>query len=591
MRHWARPLLRLPTGRGLVWLFSVTMALPGILLAFLGARALYQERRLADQQVRERLERTADRTLRELEQELARWQLAVDQASQDPRLERLPLPPGTGGDSLDVPGAAVFVAREGDSLRAFPPGQLLYSLESVPVALSQNGPHPGLLAEAEGSEIRDKDYPRAIASYRRLLAAGGPADRAFVVHRLARTHRKAGLNDAALRLFHELEGSSSRIGGVPAELLAKYEICAIRAEQRSMADLATGALELYQGLVAGRWPIDKSRYLFYSESARGWLGAADPDSRELLPLQETEKRKLALTRAVEQVLENAASGGSDRSRRAPGLLDVEPLHRPRAVAALSRGALLAAGLRGGVGRRPGSDPGDAPGRAPAGSAPPDRPRLVATRNLADLGLPWRLEVRPRRPELLYADLARRQKLYLTMLLLVMALLGFGGYLTLRTVRKEMEVARLKSEFVSAVSHEFRSPVTGIRQLAEILLRGQPSEERRRQYYELIGHESDRLARLVENVLDFSRMEEGRKEYRLEPLEAGAWLRAVVEEFRAEVAAARLLPGGRPAGAAALAARRPRGPHLRAAQPAGQRGQVLARRARRCGWRRRHRAAG
>jgi signal transduction histidine kinase len=99
----------------------------------------------------------------------------------------------------------------------------------------------------------------------------------------------------------------------------------------------------------------------------------------------------------------------------------------------------------------------------------------------------------------------------------------------------MEVARLKSEFVSAVSHEFRSPVTGIRQLAEILLRGQPSEERRRQYYELIGHEGDRLARLVENVLDFSRMEEGRKEYRLEPLEAGAWLRAVVEEFRALVA--------------------------------------------------------
>jgi signal transduction histidine kinase len=99
----------------------------------------------------------------------------------------------------------------------------------------------------------------------------------------------------------------------------------------------------------------------------------------------------------------------------------------------------------------------------------------------------------------------------------------------------MEVARLKSEFVSAVSHEFRSPVTGIRQLAEILLRAQPSEERRRHYYELIGQESDRLARLVENVLDFSRMEEGRKEYRLEPLEAGAWLRAVVEEFRAEVA--------------------------------------------------------
>jgi signal transduction histidine kinase len=146
-----------------------------------------------------------------------------------------------------------------------------------------------------------------------------------------------------------------------------------------------------------------------------------------------------------------------------------------------------------------------------------------------------LEARPRHPESLYAELARRQNLYLTMLLLVMALLGFGGYLTVRTVRKEMEIAQLKSEFVSTVSHEFRSPVTGIRQLAEILMRGQPSEERRRQYYEMIGHESDRLARLVENVLDFARMEEGRKEYRFEPLETDEWLRAVVEEFQTESA--------------------------------------------------------
>jgi two-component system phosphate regulon sensor histidine kinase PhoR len=67
------------------------------------------------------------------------------------------------------------------------------------------------------------------------------------------------------------------------------------------------------------------------------------------------------------------------------------------------------------------------------------------------------------------------------------------------------------------------------------MRGQPSEERRRQYYEMIGHESDRLARLVENVLDFARMEEGRKEYRFEPLETAPWLRALVEEFQAESA--------------------------------------------------------
>ena len=76
--------------------------------------------------------------------------------------------------------------------------------------------------------------------------------------------------------------------------------------------------------------------------------------------------------------------------------------------------------------------------------------------------------------------------------------------------------RPKSDFVATVSHEFRSPLTGIRQLGELLARGRvPSEERRQEYGdERITRESDRLSRLVENLLDFARMEEGRKQYPL-----------------------------------------------------------------------------
>ncbi len=69
----------------------------------------------------------------------------------------------------------------------------------------------------------------------------------------------------------------------------------------------------------------------------------------------------------------------------------------------------------------------------------------------------------------------------------------------------MQVARLKSDFVSTVSHEFRSPLIGIRQLAEMLVRDLVLDEsKRRQYYDLILRESERLGRLVEGVLDFAR---------------------------------------------------------------------------------------
>jgi signal transduction histidine kinase len=57
--------------------------------------------------------------------------------------------------------------------------------------------------------------------------------------------------------------------------------------------------------------------------------------------------------------------------------------------------------------------------------------------------------------------------------------------------------------------------------------------KRQQYYDLIVYESDRLARLVENVLDFSRMEDGRKQYSFEVLDTSAWLNDVVDEFQRE----------------------------------------------------------
>ena len=172
-----------------------------------------------------------------------------------------------------------------------------------------------------------------------------------------------------------------------------------------------------------------------------------------------------------------------------------------------------------------------------GPSPNQEDHLAASHNLQENQLPWQLQVRLREPGLLYAELARRQNLYLAMLVLVVALLIFGSYLTLRTVRRELEIARLKADFVSTVSHEFRSPLTSIRQLGEMLMRGRvPSEQRRQQYYELITiSESERLARQVENVLDFSRMEEGRKQYHFGPLTAGKWLLGVAEEFQSEVA--------------------------------------------------------
>ena len=86
-------------------------------------------------------------------------------------------------------------------------------------------------------------------------------------------------------------------------------------------------------------------------------------------------------------------------------------------------------------------------------------------------------------------------------------------LTYRNVTKEVALARLKSDFVSNVSHELRTPLALIRLYAETLeLRRIKAQDKIEEYYPIIRKESERLTALINNILDFSRIEAGRKEY-------------------------------------------------------------------------------
>jgi len=96
---------------------------------------------------------------------------------------------------------------------------------------------------------------------------------------------------------------------------------------------------------------------------------------------------------------------------------------------------------------------------------------------------------------------------------------------------------MQADFVAAVSHEFRTPLTSMRQLSEILAAGRaPSEERRQVYYETLVRETSRLERLIEALLNFGRMEAGRRPYRFEELDVAALVCRVAAEFEGHMAA-------------------------------------------------------
>src|SRR3972149_3783509 len=100
----------------------------------------------------------------------------------------------------------------------------------------------------------------------------------------------------------------------------------------------------------------------------------------------------------------------------------------------------------------------------------------------------------------------------------------------------MRVARLQSDFVAAVSHEFRSPLSSLCQISEMLpLDRFPSEDLKRKSYDVLTREAERLRRLVEGLLDFGRFEAGADAYRFESLEIGGLLQALVSDFQERVA--------------------------------------------------------
>lgn len=113
-------------------------------------------------------------------------------------------------------------------------------------------------------------------------------------------------------------------------------------------------------------------------------------------------------------------------------------------------------------------------------------------------------------------------------LLVLAIVAAGALLVRRVRLSEAEAA-LKTSFVANVSHELKTPLTTIRLYAELLAQGRVRDEAKRtSYLETIGHETQRLARLVGNVLDFSRLEQGKKKYERAVFDLATDLRRLAE---------------------------------------------------------------
>ncbi|HKJ80612.1 MAG TPA: HAMP domain-containing sensor histidine kinase [Ignavibacteriaceae bacterium] len=102
---------------------------------------------------------------------------------------------------------------------------------------------------------------------------------------------------------------------------------------------------------------------------------------------------------------------------------------------------------------------------------------------------------------------------LALIVILIIVLLFGIYIVFKNVRREIEISQMKSDFVSNVSHELRTPLSMISMFAETLEMGRVrTEEKKQEYYGIISQETARLSRIVNSILNFSRIEAGKRNY-------------------------------------------------------------------------------
>lgn len=121
----------------------------------------------------------------------------------------------------------------------------------------------------------------------------------------------------------------------------------------------------------------------------------------------------------------------------------------------------------------------------------------------------------------------RTRFNIILIVLINVVLIIGFWFVFRSIRKELELAQIKADFVSNVSHELRTPLALINMYAETLEMGRVrTEEKKQEYYRTISHETSRLSRIVNKILNFSKLEAGKINYSFELTD----LNGVVEQI-------------------------------------------------------------
>lgn len=555
-------------------LFLISLGIPSAFLLLLALRGIENDQALAEQRLLTEHKRIANALVTEVDKEI---RLVEDELvsllREKPYSEEPDLIESRAGVISSVLIDEVFLLR-GDDL-VYPYAALLYDVDSDQDP-GRIQPRPAdlerIIDEAEQNEFQLKNYARALELYQSALSTTLSGDtKADLLMRQARVYARMGKLAQAVKTFEVVAKRyrNSRLpGGLPSGLAARLELVRLTLRGGNSTLAGSRLSELYQDLLSGFWSLNRSQFRFvrnkieslafeFSEPVR----PVDSDTYRMIEalgrradslvfrtdyLLEVSAAALSIildsTRvAIDSVVSRrrlivaangkrtmltiaiAAEHRSDADAAVGAIIDQDKLATtvlPRLTESLSLGDNTALMIK-------------SENKATVyGASPPAGSRLTTAIPFEGRFPSWTVEIYQIDPHFFESLITGRQSFYIYALITVMLAMIFGAIMTTRMMSRELELARMKSDFVSTVSHEFRSPLTSIRQLAEMLQSGRVlSDERRKRYYDVILEQSERLSLMVGNILDLARIDEQRFNLEYEQVDMKQLLNSIVVRAR------------------------------------------------------------
>ncbi|MCJ7582074.1 MAG: hypothetical protein MUP98_16300, partial [Candidatus Aminicenantes bacterium] len=567
----------------ILFLFILGVGIPSLLLGYLAFRGIRNDQALLEREKREELQSLAETITIEIENTVSQ----TEQSFIELIVELLTSETSALNQKLNTFKDKNPLVKEPFFLEAkrgiqFPAAKLLYLLDG-----STEPPTSPLLSSdlsknyyaGQQAEFQKKDFRTALSFYQQAFRlASDSRTKGELLNAVARVQKKSSLFQEAIDTYKVVVndyGQERLLTGIPLGTAAHLEIGSLYLLLENPLSSGQTFVELYRVLLQGFWKLERAQYDYFVHSLRGSLDdifsqsqvSTDLESlkKSFQQLVDEEKKQKERTEEMLVFKEKAASDLLSRGEQDSGwtqnstkrfTLEIErqsfltillketadnKTQNRRHWGLLIDQNSIADEIRRNILENLSSSKTigwivrDREGLSILSSENLLAGSINAQANFKGNFPDWQLHLFQQDPRLFETFLTSKRGIYFFMFLLIGGILIFGSILTVRTVSRELELARMKSDFVSTISHEFKSPLTSIRQLAEMLQSGRvPSDERRQKYYDVLVEQSERLTLLTDNVLSFAKMEEGKKNFVFESLDVGALLENIVSAFQDRV---------------------------------------------------------